>query len=71
MNGMSTGHFVGGISTTKQILLTNGAIGHVFSCLAIVIIKQQRINAHATIVAVTKVFTTPDSTKSTVGAMIG
>lgn len=40
MNGMPAGHFVRCASTREQILLTDGAIGHEFSSLAIVIVEE-------------------------------
>jgi hypothetical protein len=71
MNGMSAGHFVGGMPAGKQIFLTNGAIAHVFAGFAIVIVKQNGINAHAAIVTVAKVFASADTTKATIFAVVG
>ena len=71
VNGVSTGHFVTGVTTTKKIFLTNGTIAHVLATLAIVAVKGGGINAHTTAVAVAKVFPPADSTKAAVGAVVG
>jgi hypothetical protein len=70
MNGMSTGHFVRGISRTKQIFLTDGTVGHVFASLAIVIVKEEGIDTHATVIAVTKVLSSTYSTKAAIATMV-
>jgi hypothetical protein len=70
MNGMSTWHFVGGISGTKQIFLTDGTVGHVFAGLAIVIVKEEGIDTHSTVIAVTKVFSAAHSTKAAIATMV-
>ena len=61
---------MGGVSATEQVFLTYGAIGHVLASLAIVIIKQQSINAHSTVIAVPKIFSSSDSTKTAIGALV-
>ena len=70
MHGVPTWHFVRGIPGTEQIFLTDRTIGHVLSSLAIVIIKEKPINAHATIVTVPKVFPSTHPTKPTFLAVI-
>lgn len=70
MNGVSTGHFMTGGTGRKQILLTNGTVGHVLARLAIVIVKQKGINAHAAVVAVPKVFLAANPTKTTISAVV-
>jgi len=70
VNGVSAGHFVRGQPTAKQILLANGAVAHVLARLAVVLVKEQRVDAHAAVVAVSKVFATSDATKATVRTVI-
>jgi hypothetical protein len=70
VNSVSTRHFVRCIATAEQILLADRTVAHVLAVLAIVIVKQQGINAHATIVTVLEVFTTTDATESAILAMI-
>jgi hypothetical protein len=70
MNGMSTGHFVRGVSGTEEIFLTYGAVGHVLAGLAIVIVKEEGIDTHPTVIAVTKVFSSPHSTKAAIATMV-
>jgi hypothetical protein len=70
MNGMSAGHFVTCRSRGKQVFLTDGTVRHVFSSVAIVIVKQLGVNAHAAIVAVTKVISTAHSTKAAILTVI-
>lgn len=70
VNGMSAGHFVRGMSTAEQIFLTDGAVAHVLARLAIVIIKQNRINAHAAVMAVFEVFAAANSTKPAIGTVV-
>lgn len=71
MNGVSTGHFVTGVTTAKQVFLTDGTVAHVLARLAIVIVKQEGINAHATVVAMTKVLATADAAKAAIDAVVG
>lgn len=70
MNGMSTGHFVTGRTRREKIFLTDGTIGLVLSVLAIVIVVQSTIDAHAAVVTVLKVFGTADTAKATVLTMV-
>ena len=71
MNGVAAGHFVTGAAGRKEIFLTNRTVGHVFASLAIVIVKQQCVDAHATVVAVTKVAAATDAAETTVLAVVG
>jgi hypothetical protein len=58
------------IATAKQILLADGAVAHVLAVLAIVIVKQQGINTHTTVVTVLEVFTSTNATEPAILAMI-
>lgn len=71
MDRVSTGHFVRGVTTGKQIFLTHRTIRIVLALLAVVIVKEFGINTHATIVAVAKVFSATDTTKAAVTTMVG
>ena len=71
MNRVSTRHFMTGTSAGEQILLTDRTIAHVFANLARMFPEQRGIDAHATIVTMTKVVTATDATESTVVAVVG
>jgi hypothetical protein len=71
MNGMTAWHFMRGIPRAEQILLAHWTIGHVLARLAIVIVKQKSVNAHPTVVTVTKVISSADPTKATIRTMVG
>ena len=71
MNGVSTGHFVRGMATAKEVFLANGAVGHVLSGFAIVIVEQYGINAHTAIMAMGKILTASDAAKPAVIAVVG
>jgi hypothetical protein len=70
VNGVTARHFMRCIATAEQILLTDGTITHVLAVLAIVIVKQQGINTHATVVTVLEVFATTHATEPAIFAMI-
>lgn len=71
MQRVLTRQFMRRKATTEQIFLTHGAIAHVLARLTIVIIKEFGIDAHATIITMTKVFATTHPTKSASFTMIG
>jgi nucleoside diphosphate kinase len=71
MNGMSTWHFMRSAPGGKEIFLTDGTIGLVLPSLAVVIVVEGNVNAHATIVAVLEILGTTDATKATIGTMVG
>jgi hypothetical protein len=71
MDRVSTGHFVRGVTTGKQIFLTDGTIRVVLALLAVVVVKEFGINAHAAIVAVAKIFAAADPAKAAVAAVVG
>jgi hypothetical protein len=71
VNGVTTGHFVGGRPTAKEEFLADGAIGLVLAVLTIVIVIECLVNAHATVVAVLKVLGATDPAESTLGAVVG
>lgn len=71
MNGVSTGHFVRCRARRKEIFLTNGTVGFVFSGLAIVIVIQVLVDAHTTIVAMQKVFGATHAAEATVFTVVG
>lgn len=71
MNGVATGHFVAGRPRRKQILLTNRTIGHVLAGLAVVILKQESVNAHATIVTMPEIVPPSHPTETTIVTMVG
>jgi hypothetical protein len=58
------------ITTAEQILLADRTVAHVLAVLAIVIVKQQGINTHTTVVTVLEVFATADATEPAILAMI-
>ena len=64
-------HFVRGKSAAEQVFLTDRAVAHVLARLAVVIVKQKCVNAHAAVVAVFEVFATADAAKAAVFAMVG
>lgn len=70
MNGMSTWHFVRRRSTAKEVFLADRTVGSVLSGLAVVIVVQGPVYAHATLVTVLKVLCTSDSTESTIFTMV-
>ena len=70
VNGVSTRHFVRCIATAEQILLADRTVAHVLAVLAIMIVKQQGINTHTTVVTVLEVFATTDAAESAILAMI-
>jgi hypothetical protein len=70
VNGVSTRHFMRCIATAEQILLADRTVAHVLAVLAIVIVKQQGINAHTTVVTVLEVFATTHAAEPTILAMI-
>ena len=70
VNCVSTRHFVRCIATAEQILLADRTVAHVLAVLAIVIVKQQGINAHTTVVTVLEVFATTYAAESAILAMI-
>lgn len=67
---MSTWHFVTGRTRREQIFLTDGAIGLVLAVLAVVIVVQGAINAHAAVVAMFEVLSSTHTTKATVRTMV-
>jgi hypothetical protein len=71
MNCMATGHLMTSHPTREQILLTHRTTAHILPRLAIVIVKQQCINAHPAIFAVSKVLPPAHATKPTFFAMVG
>lgn len=71
VDGMATGHLVRGRTGAEQILLTNGAVGHVLARLAVVIIEKEGIDTHSTVMAVLEVLSPTDSAEATVGAVVG
>jgi hypothetical protein len=71
VNGVATGHFVGGSPTAEQVFLTDGAVAPVLARLAIVILVQGHVDAHATLVAVLEIVPTTDAAKTTVMTMVG
>ena len=54
----------------EQVFLTDGAIGHVFSHFAIVVVKEVNVDAHSAVVAVAKVFLPADATKAAIGTVV-
>jgi hypothetical protein len=70
MNGVAAGHFVRGKATAEQIFLTNGTVAHVLATLAVVIVKQVNVNAHAAIVTVTKIVGAAHAAKAAVGTVV-
>ena len=71
VDGMATGHLVRGRTGAEQILLADGAVGHVLARLAVVIVEEEGINAHTAVMAVLEVLPATDSAEATVGAMVG
>lgn len=70
VDGVTTGHLVTGAPRRKQIFLAYRAVGHVLANLAVVIVEQVCVNAHATVEAMLKVFFPPNATESTFLAMV-
>ena len=67
---MAAGHLMRGRPGAEQILLANGAIGHVLARLAVVIVEEEGVDAHATVMTVLEVLPATDSAEATVGAMV-
>ena len=70
VDGMAAGHLVGGRAGAKEVLLANGTVGHVLARLAVVIVEEEGVNAHATVMTVLEVLPATDSAEATVGAMV-
>ena len=62
---------MGGRAGAKEVLLANGTVGHVLARLAVVIVEEEGINAHAAVMTVLEVLPATDSAEATVGAMVG
>ena len=71
VDGMAAGHLVRGRTRAEQILLADGAVRHVLARLAVVIVEEEGINAHAAVMTVLEVLPATDSAEATVGAMVG
>jgi hypothetical protein len=67
---MATRHFVRGASGAEKVFLTNWTVGHVFSRLAVVILEEQSVDAHPTVVAVPEAFATSHTAETAVSTMI-
>jgi len=67
---VTAGHFMRSITAREQVLLTHGAIGHVLSGLAVVIVEQLRVDAHAAIGTVTEILAASDTAESAFAAMV-
>lgn len=61
---------MGRLAATEKIFLADRTITHVFSGLAVVVVKERPVNAHPAITTMAKVFSSPNTTKSTIMAMI-
>ena len=70
MNRMSAGHFVTCRTRREQVFLADGTVCLVLAVLAVVVVVECTINAHATVVTVLEVFGPTDAAKATVGAMV-
>lgn len=70
VNGVTTGHLVGGTSRTEEELLTDGTVGFVLSRFAIVVGVETAVDAHATVVTVLEIFGSPHPAESTVSTMV-
>ena len=62
---------MGGVTTGEQIFLTHGTVGHVLAGLAVVVFKDESVNAHATVMTMPEVFLSTDSTESAISAVVG
>lgn len=71
MNGMAAGHLVTRIPRTEQVFLTDGTVRHVFAGLAVVIFKESRIDTHAAVMTVSKVFSSAHTAETTIGTVVG
>jgi hypothetical protein len=71
VNRVPAGHFVRRTATAKEVFLAHGAVALILARLAIMIVKQAFVNAHATVVTVLKVIFATDAAKATVFAVIG
>jgi hypothetical protein len=70
VNRMTAWHFVTGRTGGKEVFLTDGTIGLVLAHLAVVIVVEGAINAHAAIMAVLEILGTTDAAKTAVFAMV-
>ena len=71
MNCVPAGHFVGRKTAAEQVFLTNRTVAHVAARLAVVIVKEQNINAHTAVVAVLEVLATANAAKAAGFAVVG
>ena len=70
MDGMATWHLVRGTTRTKQELLTDRTVRFVLSTLAVVVLVQTLVDAHATIMTMLEVLRSTHTAKTTVGTMV-
>ena len=70
VDGMAAGHLVRGRAGAEEVLLTYGTIGHVLTRLAVVIVEEESIDAHAAVVAVPEIVPATDAAEATVRAVV-
>lgn len=70
VNRMATRHFVRSTSRTEEEFLTDRTVGFVFPGFAVVVGVEAAVNAHATIVTVLEIFSSPDPAESTICTVI-
>ena len=71
VDGVAAGHLVRGRAGAEEVLLADGAVGHVLAGLAVVIVEEEGVDAHAAIVAMLEVLPASDAAKAAVGAVVG
>jgi hypothetical protein len=59
------------ITTWEEIFLTYWTVTHILANLAVMSSEDLLVNAHSTILAVTKVLAPADTTETTVGTVVG
>jgi hypothetical protein len=70
MNGVSTGEFMTWLSGRKEILLTDWTVGLVLASLAVVVLIEFFVDAHSAVMAMLVVFSTTDTTKTTIVTVV-
>ena len=71
VDGVAAGHLVRGRAGAEEVLLADGAVGHVLAGLAVVIVEEEGVDAHAAIVAVLEVLPASDAAEAAVGTVVG
>jgi hypothetical protein len=70
VNSVTTGHLVAGESAAEQVVLADGAVAVVLPGLAIVIVEQEGVDAHATVHAMPKILPSSNPTEAAIDTVV-